>query len=409
MGYKTPSFFYQYFILIFITTSLVACGGGGGGGDKPASSEVTAAEYFSLVSNTVKSATLENGEHIVSFYNFEFVDGGDTDQLFQIGISKNNSQTYTLLVPDVKDVSTVIPDGLQAYPSSIIYSDESILLSVIYRVNSDSSTSRSGLFIIDRETLEFNFLPQNQQICNPVDGLQNADGSWIFVGTCDEKASTFSADANLDNIEILDQLASNSYGGRLASIIAASDNCLYAGGHNWEDINTQRATHIVIRKSCDGGVSWVSDLDYYNDGHAYTSLRRLYEFNGKIQFYGHIGEDPSEGTSTAVTVVTAQRDGVEDWNFTRLPGTTVFGSSPAYYIAFETGTCNMVSFELLTDFVSNFSLSEDCGLTWGDPVATDYGRMTGLQLDGGMITFYHYDNQFQVDKVNFSTAQTSFN
>lgn len=368
------------------------------------SSLVTAADYYRHVSNTVQSADLGNGEVIVAFYNFEFVTSG-ANQLFQIGVSRDNGQSYQLLMPDMRDVTSYITDGSSAYPRSIIYSDSTILVSVMYHLTTDSVyTNHPGLFIIDRNTLVMNFVAETPSQCIPIDGIQQGDGSWMFAGGCAEQAAVFSSDADFANINILDQLTSNSYGGELRSLLSATDGCIYAGGHNWENISTALATHMVVRKSCDLGVTWTSDLDFYNPGHAYSSIKRLYEFNGNIHFFGDLGEDPVSGTSTDVSVVTAIRNGVDNWIMTAMPGTTVPSSSPAGFIAFENASCNMVSSSLLAGFDSYYSLSDDCGATWSAPVATTFVRVTGLELKSGTITFYHYDTAFHVDQMDFATA-----
>lgn len=384
------------FTLLIIVT---ACGGGSNDNN---STDISATDFYKLISNTVKSADLGNGEIIISFYNGNT--GGTAN--FQIGISKDAGQTYKLLIPDMTNVSSYIPDGIQAYPVAITYSDTKIILAVTYYINADTPATHSGVFVIDRATLDMNFVAETPELCSPAAGIEQADGSWLFTGRCNSLASIFTTDSNLANIEIVDQLPSNSHGGYLRSLIAASDHCLYAAGHNWETINTEAATHIVIRRSCDQGVTWVADLDFYNPGHAYSSANRLYEFNSKIQFYGQLGEDPLSGTSSDVSVITAERNDVNDWTLNKLPGTTVSSSSPAYYIAYENGSCNMASVSLLTNFETNVSLSTDCGISWGSPKATTYGRMTSLTLNNNVITFYHYTSEFYVNQVDFSTAQT---
>ncbi len=367
------------------------------------SSLVKAVDYYRYVSNTVNSADMGNGEIVVSFYNFEFL-SSSVNQLFQIGVSRDNGDTYQLLMPDMRDVTSYITDGSSAYPRSIIYSDTVILVPVIYHLTTDLVyTSHPGLFIIDRSTLVMNFVAETPSQCIPIDGIQQGDGSWMFAGGCAGQAAVFSSDADFANINILDQLTSNGYGGQLHTLLSATDGCIYAGGHNWEVIGSA-ATHMVVRRSCDLGQTWTSDLDFYNPGHAYTTVRRLYEFDGNVHLFGDLGEDPVSGTSTDVSVVTAVRNGVDNWAMTAMPGTTVSSSSPAGFIAFEAGSCNMVSTSLLTGHDTYYSLSDDCGATWSSPVLTTFRRMTGLELKSGMITFYHCDSAFHVDQMDFATA-----
>lgn len=401
---KKISIIKNIWFLFATVLTLVSCGGGGSGGSSNNSGQqgTSASEYYKDISNTVVSADMGNNQILVSFANYKINSGQPATQYFQIGVSNNNGQTYELLVPSSTDVSSIIPTGTSAYPTSIIYSDSTILLSVTYSTSSASSST--GVFIIDRNTLTINFVPTDQTGCVPASGLQQNDGSWLLAGSCNGDAAIFHADANLGNINILDKLTSNSYGGSYDSIISASDSCLYVGGYNWQSTNNQKATHIVIARSCDAGSTWTSDLDYYNAGQAYTGLVRLYEFNGQIQFYGDIGEADSSGTITNVTAVTAQRMGANNWSINKMPGTTVSDSTPSSYIAFEDGTCNMVSTSLLSGFVTYYSLSTDCGVTWSAPVATTYGRITDLTLKNGVITFYNYDSEFHENQLNFNTA-----
>lgn len=366
-----------------------------------ADGEVLAEDFYLLVSNTVKSSNIDSDELLLAFYNFEIVSGADTIQRFQIGYSLNDGQTYHLLVPDTEDVSTIISDGSSAYPRAIVYGEYTVLLAVSYRTTPDTSISRAGIFIIDRETLEISFKPDTNSVCSPNDGIQYEDGSWLFVGSCDSNATIYRTDVNLENRVILEQLTSNSYGGQFVKLFQASDGCLYAGGHNWEVIDSESATHINIRRSCDQGDTWELDLDYYNAGHAYTSMRTFFELNNQIQIYGHIGETDGD-SSTDVTVVTAQRNAVNDWTFNKLPGTTVSSSSPAYFIAVEENSCLMVSVSLLTVLDTSYSVSNDCGLNWSDPIPTDFGRVTGIRLTDGIALFYHYNAEFHVDQIDLN-------
>ena len=398
-------------ILLSISFLMVTGCNGGGSDDNNndnsesiVTNEVSSEKYYEMVANTIESVDLGNDEIIVSFYNFDLSAEDGKDQLFQIGLSKDNGETFHLLLDDVTDVSSIIPNAIQANPTSVIYSDSTILLNVMYR-SSTVSNSVPGTIIIDRETENLNFIPSDENSCTAYSGIEQEGGSWLLVGSCDSKASIYQVDKDLGNTTILEQLESNSFGGSFNNILIAADQCIYVGGHNWEVDDDGSATHIIIKKSCDQGLTWEDDFEYFNAGQAYTSLNQLYEINGSIQFYGLVGAYSAETGRTDVTVVVGERNTKDDWEITELPGTTVVSSSPSRFIAFEDGSCNMVSASYI-DRKLNFNLSDDCGKTWSNSIETEYSSIKMLNLTDNIVTFHHYTSVYQVDSIDFNDLQS---